>query len=269
MEYLDANGFPRNFGSHTGKDAIKVGIPPITGAPGFRLYTSEQIKQLIAHPERTDVESLLPFAKYGTDQHATSACNGHMGAGLLTILRRLRGVDDGWVGSGAYLYSLINDGEDRGSGLAQGMVALMRHGTTSQILSPWDHIFSNQQSAAAKADAANHKLLGGYHCTSEAEFWSSLADGKPCGVCVHVGRNFKTIDADGVAGVDEGVGNHAVLALPKIRYNTRRGRYECRMRNSWGSRFGDNGHVWLHWGHFKTPFRYHDFYTGASSVEGA
>jgi hypothetical protein len=241
-------------------------FPPYAGAPEQPLWSDSEIKQALSSPDRRDVIELFPFEKYGTDQHSTSACNGWAAAGAMTRARKLRGLDDGWVGSGSFIYSWINGGRDNGSILEDGMEAVQERGCCSIELQSYDKIF--QRSPEAVRDGLKHRGLSAFVAKTRQGWDSALATGLYMGVAaVHCGPSFDRFtkpsggrwSALPMPGVQNGPGNHAV-AIEDIDWNSTLREYEYLMPNSWGIRYGLKGRVRLRWAHFQQCFPNHVFY---------
>ena len=263
-QFIDQQGVIRRPGSLVLPPGFVSSFPPTVDAPEFPRWDDSDIRQVISDPNRRDMAKLFPFAKYGTNQNSTSACNGFAAAGGVTRVRKLRGIDDGWVGSGSWVYSLINGHRDGGSILEDGMKVIQSVGVCGQDVVPWDLIYPELQSDNAREEAAKHKGLSAYRATTKQGLLTGLAAGYVAIAAIMVGPRFDAIQ-DGVAGVQNGVGNHAVLIEDlKWRDNS----YQFLMCNSWGINYGDNGRVWLRWEHFEQPFESHVFYLIPSSQEG-
>lgn len=262
-EYTDTQGVLRRPGSLIMPQGMVSSFPPTASDPDFPLWSDADIKRVISDPNRRDIVKLFPFAQYGTNQHSTSACNGFAGASAVTRVRKLRGIDDGFVGSGSFVYSSINRGQDNGSVLEDGMKAIQEHGVCDQSLNPYDRIFAKQVSQEARADALKHKGLSAYRATSREAWNSGLAAGFVGVAAVMCGPRFDQI-TNLTAGVQSGMGNHAVLIEDVVWRN---GEYQYLMCNSWGIGYGQNGRVYLTWAHFRETFGYHVFYLLPTSAE--
>lgn len=255
-QYTDHTGVVRNLGSLTVPQNFVSSFPPYEGQPEAPLFSTEEIKQIVTAPDRINRQVLIPFETYGSNQFSTSACNGHAGAGAVTDIRVMNGKDDGWKGSGAYVYSKINGGRDAGSNLEDGMIQISEGGVCSDATVPYDKIFPRMYPKSADEEAANHKGLKAYRAKTIQGWESGLAAGY-IGVCaVMAGSNFDNF-TDGVAGVVRGQGNHATRCLD-IRW--RNGMLQYLMRNSWGIRWGLRGDIWITRKHIEQTFTSHVFY---------
>lgn len=272
--FIDSNGVPRNCGSLPMPAGRVSSFPPFVGDPERPLWTDQQIKEVTTDTSRRDMREMFPFEKYGTDQHSTSACNGFAAAGAVTRVRKLRGVDDGWVGSGSFVYSFINGGRDQGSVIEDGMKVIEKHGVCSVTLQSYDKIF--QRSPEAVRDALKHRGLSAYLAKTQQGWNTGLATGLYVGVAaVNCGPVWDrtTKPAGGpwddvpMPGVQNGGGNHAVL-IEDISWNPVAKCYEYMLCNSWGIRYGAEGRVRVRWAHFAQCFPNHTFYLLPSSREG-
>lgn len=221
--------------------------------------TLEAIAKSTTATGRTQFDS--SFIK---DQGQYGSCAGFAGAGCLTRARIRRGLKRVDL-SGAYLYSLVNGGRDNGSMLDDGMRALMATGcATAETVKPHQIYPSKYDRAKANREAAKYKALECYQVRTEAELWTALALGFDCVVAVHAGRSFDSLK-NGIAGVDRGQGNHAVMCDGLLWAG---GEIVGDGVNSWGTRWGDRGRMLLRWGHFQQTIGIHSFYAIRSTSDG-
>lgn len=144
------------------------------------------------------------------NQRTKNSCQGFASAGTVQRARVRRGLKRVNL-SGAYAYSLVNGGRDRGSMLEDGMVACEQGYATEETV-PWDAIYPSLYNATkAKAEAARFKAREVYAVRTEQGLFSALASGFDCVVAVHADDGFMRLDSRGVAGGGNGPGNHAVL----------------------------------------------------------
>lgn len=204
--------------------------------------------------------------RWVVNQKSHGSCNGYAGAIALSKARRLSGIKDDLLLSGAYLYSKINGGRDSGSILEEGMRAIQRYGVAPHDLVTWDMIYPNQQPRNADAEAAKHKGLTCWACQTKQGFRTAVAAGFTVIVAVHAGSNFQRLNSAGIAGVDNGQGNHAVH-VDDIAYVNGTEVYD--MQNSWGLGYGQSGRSYLTWDSFAQTFGKHVFYAVGSVQEAA
>lgn len=198
------------------------------------------------------------------DQRSHGSCNGFAGAMALSRARVRRGLERVTL-SGAYLYSLINGGQDRGSALEDGMRALAERGCATLATVGWDAVFPSQYDRAkADAEAARFRAFECYAVKSLQGLWSALALGFDCVVAVHAGSNFMRVNSQGVAGVDNGPGNHAVLC---DGLTWEGGELVGTGANSWNVNYGVNGRMGLRAAHFAQTFSRHVFFALRSTSD--
>lgn len=262
-EIIDRNGEVRRLGSLA---------PPPGFVSAFKTFEAEHplwedadIKLALLAPDRV-VSRLKYGAAWRQNQKSKGSCNGYAGAACLARARFQQSSDrEPLLLSGAFLYSLINRGQDRGSVLEDGMKAVQEYGCPPEALVPWDQIYPQQQPPNAKAEAAKHKGLECYAVQTKQGLRTALAAGFSVIAAVHVGSRFDTLK-NGVCGVDNGPGNHAVCIDGLILRN---GSELYDMANSWGLSFGDEGRGYLTWDHFAQTFGQHVFYAIPTMQESA
>lgn len=260
-EFQDANGQLRRCGSLMVPEGFVSAFPVFADA--VVPYDDQDIRRLLTDGNR--IPARVTFAdRWITEQHSTSACNGHAGAALFSRSRWIRGLQDGVVFSGAYLYSLINGGQDRGSILEAGMQALCEHGCAPADVVTWDMIYQRQQPRNAAIEAARHKGFLPYRCTDLQQVRTALAMQRPVVIALQAGRNFQRLNADGVCGVDSGMGNHAVVVDDLVLL---KGTEYMDMANSWGLAYGTHGRAYVPFDAVRECIRRHAFYTLGSTVE--
>lgn len=202
------------------------------------------------------------------DQKSHGSCNGFAGAAALSRSRVRRGLPRVDL-SGAYLYSLINGGQDRGSMLDDGMNAIQTKGIATAATVGWDQIYPHQYDRSkADAEASQYKAFEAYAVKTLPGLWTALAADWDCVVAVHAGNSFMRVGTDGVAGVDGGPGNHAV-AVDGLFYSTKLGRLVACGVNSWGTQYGEQGRMGLTEDHFAQPMQYHAYYAIRSTTDGS
>lgn len=254
---IDKQGQIRRCGSLKLPSGFVSAFPPSESSKEIPLFDDNDIKKLISDPNRRRAEDVFPSEIWITNQQSHGSCNGFAGAGAYSRARKLRGLDDDFVGSGAYLYSLVNGHRDNGSMLEDGLRAIELHGVPPQELVPWDQIYPEQQSPAAKEIAKKHRGFRCYRAMTKQGWRSGLAAGFVGIAAVQAGRNFNQL-TNGVCGVDRGFGNHAVCVTD---FRLVRGSELYLIDNSWGtSGFGEGGRAWASWESFEQCFDFHAFY---------
>lgn len=260
-EIRDINGNLRRLGSLA---------PPTGFVSSFKtfeaeqpLYTDQQIRDIVTSPNRVPMRRVFG-SEWITDQKSHGSCNGFAGAAAMSKARYLRGIRDKLILSGAFLYSLINGGRDQGSALEAGLKAIQKSGICPADLVTWDMIYPNDQPSNAKSEALKHKGFKCFAVQTEQGFRSALAAGFPVIVAVHAGQNFQRLNSQGIAGVDNGGGNHAIHSYDIEIIN---GREYYLTDNSWNTSYGAGGRVLLPWESFAQTFVNHTFYAVASTQE--
>lgn len=204
------------------------------------------------------------------NQHSHGSCSGYAAAAALSRARWNQGTatQDGLLLSGAFIYSRVNRGQDRGAVLEDGLAAIQKYGTCPESLVNWDMIYPNQQPASAADEALKHRGIECYALNRSfdkgiLELRTAVAAGFVCVVAVHVGSKFDNLK-NGVAGLDSGPGNHAV---PVSDIETRGGTEYPLVPNSWGLSFGERGHCLITYDHLRMTWANHVMYAVASIQE--
>lgn len=177
------------------------------------------------------------------DQNGRGACNGHAAASSLEIARWISGQHYEAL-SAWYVYAKLCNGWDTGSSIADALALLSREGTCEEPLVLYGVINPTMISAAAKANAANHKIEIGYALPD----WKSLCIAaqlrQPFNFSLSVNGNFNTMDAFGRPQNHAGAHNHAVCGGMGMK-RTATGEWLIKMQNSWGTKWGQNGYCWI------------------------
>lgn len=264
--FRDSNGQIRRCGSLTLPDGFVSAYR--TFEEEHPVYEDDQIDELISDPKRVAGRRMFG-PEWVMDQKSHGSCNGYAAAAALSKARWIRGVRDKLLLSGAYVYSKINGGQDRGSILEDGMEAIQKYGSCPLSLVGWDKIYPNQQPRNADAEAAKHKGLACWAIQTKQGFRTALAMRMPVIVAVHAGNNFQRLSG-GIAGVNNGIGNHAVHCDNILKSN---GLEVYDHQGSWSTSYGQMGRSYLTWEHFVQTFRgeghrgMHLFYAIGSTEE--
>lgn len=261
-EIVDDNGEVRRLGSLA---------PPENFVSAFKLWESERpvwedsdIRRVITDQNRTPARVLFDFKKWIQNQKSHGSCNGYAGAGAYGKARYKRGYTDGKKFSGAFLYSLINGNRDNGSALEDGLREIQKTGVCLESTVPWNMIYRRDQPAEAIIEAAKHRGLDCYAAQTMQGFRTGIAAGFIGIVAVHAGPNFQRLNQNGVAGVDNGGGNHAIHCDDLVFKNGTE-LFDC--PNSWDVYYGENGRAYLHKDSFAQTFSRHTFYLIGSTEE--
>jgi hypothetical protein len=220
------------------------------------MLTLAEITELISNENRTPARQRFPAGQWIRNQGGRGSCNGYAGAWALSRARVIAGLPFVPL-SGEFLYSMINGGVDRGSMLDDGMKAIQERGVARESLVKHESYLWSQMSQEARADAASHMAFECYRVESELGLASGLALGFVGVVAVHASNAWSSLSG-GVSRPSNGPGNHAVVCQD-VRSNGSQLQFD--IANSWGQRWGDNGHTWNTWkDHFIQTVGYHDFY---------
>jgi hypothetical protein len=170
--------------------------------------------------------------------------------------------------SPAYVYSLVNDGRDQGAMLYRVMDVIQTVGACLETTVGPDVWHPSQyDQRAAKTEAARFKALECYAIrprdfATEDDLWrglfTALCRGFKVCVAIQAGRNFDRIDGEGICGVDDGRGNHAVHADGIAMTND--GDIVATSENTWGVQWGRQGRMLLTTEHFEQTIGVHEFY---------
>lgn len=166
-----------------------------------------------------------------------------------------------------YLYSLVNDGADRGSTLGENMRAIMTRGIATRATVGHGDIYrSKYDTRKADKEALRFRGHEAFLTPGEQEVCAALLARIPVVIAIHVGRNWQNFDSRGVLIGDRGPGNHSEH-LDDIRYNRQAGRFEFRKHSSHGKRYGDGGFCWIHYGHLNSVHSSHAKYAVPGAID--
>jgi hypothetical protein len=204
-------------------------------------------------------------ASFIKNQRSHGSCQGFASAAAVTRARIRRGLPRVDL-SGAYAYSLVNGGRDRGSLLEDGLEACHTKGYATEATVGWDQIYrTSYDFKKADAEAARFRAFEVFAVRSERELLSAVASGFDVVVAVHADDKFMRLDARGVAGGGDGPGNHAV-GVDGLWWAD--GIIVLDAFNSWGTSYGDAGRMGLVWSrHLAPTTKFHVFYCLRSALD--
>lgn len=246
-------------------DGVERKLATLLPEPGLKLSMpvfavpemSDSALEKIARTGKLDGRTLFEDRNWIKDQGAAGSCNGWAGA-MALARARVRGGQDRVDLSGSYLYSLVNDGRDEGSTLHRGMAALMDRGCASEPTVRPHQIYRNQYDVQqADREAQLYRAHECYAVETVRGAFTAVAMGFDVVLAVHVGDSFSKLDRNGFAGIDNGAGNHAVLADGLAWAD---GELAFTMANSWGVRWGSSGRALLRADHLARTIRFHKAY---------
>jgi len=124
----------------------------------------------------------------------------------------------------------------------------------------------NRMPREAFERASRFKGLEGYRVSTPLELASALVQNFYAVVAVHAQRGYGSMDRYGVSRGGNGVGNHAVC-IDDVYYDRQLGDLKFDQPNSWATRWGDGGRIFLTWsGQLQTTVRHHAFYVFPSAI---
>lgn len=257
-----------------GNKIVRTGCNPLSdvgklkAVPNLKDVQLPKVTQLEARnycETKTFIARNVFVSSWIGNQGNAGSCNGYAGAKALQRARARRRLKFVAL-SGEGLYGQINGNRDDGSQLVDGMKAIELTGVPSEeLIPPRTKIYQSQFPPTWKQNAGRFKADECYQLLDEWDIVTALVLGFDVVVAVHVGRNWNTMDSNGVIPYSPGVGNHAV-GVDDIRF--RADRFEFEHYGSWGTNIHAQGRAFLTWeGHLKTTRQYHGFYAIRSTVD--
>lgn len=183
------------------------------------------------------------------DQRSHGSCVGFSSTSALMKTRVMQGMTFQRL-SGAFVYSLINGGQDNGAMIHDSIQAVTDIGSCLESEAGWDAIYPNRYPPSAKETARRFRYAKSYVVNTWKEAMTAVQLGFVLELAVMVGSRFTTLNGDGVAGFDPGPGNHAVHADGCHRLSS--GEWVLDMGNTWGLGFGTRGRCYLTQRHFES-----------------
>lgn len=229
----------------------------------YPTFSAQEIRDRIAARERTARD--IFDSSWIKDQDGIGACQGYASASCIERCRHAAGQMYVEL-SGDFAYSLVNGGQDRGSALSAGLKAAAEVGyAPASAVKRWEYRKSRMPREAFDL-AKRFKGLEGYRVNTELELASALVQNFYAVVATHAGRGYGSMDRYGVSKGGNGRGNHAVC-IDDVYYDTQMGGFKFDQPNSWATRWGDNGRIFLTWDRqLRTTSRYHSFYVFPSAI---
>lgn len=141
--------------------------------------------------------------------------------------------------------------EDSGAYIRDGMKVFQQRGIAPETDFPYDITkFTQQPSAQADADAAQHKITEYHRVLTFADMQAALAQGCPVVIGISVYSSFESYDVS-VSGMipvpdktkEQLLGGHAVLVVGYKKMND--GKTYAIVRNSWGTNWGQEGYCMI------------------------
>lgn len=182
-----------------------------------------------------------------SNQGQISSCVANGWVGTIRRARVLYGMKDVPLSQG-FFYNLINNQQDAGAIISDGIKAYCKTGTCTFDLigqTPFLQrtIGGNRYSDAMK-EAARFRGCDCFRCPDWESAGSAIQAGYVLTFGVMVGNNWTHFDKNGVCGHDKGPGNHCVAADGMVKIGNK---WYLDGYNSWGYDFGPfkNGRMLL------------------------
>lgn len=260
--YRDTQNQLRKFGLNASDPQRVMAAFPTEFEQAFKIWSDEQLRIAFQDPYRNCGRKLFS-PKCIQNQNSAGSCAGYQAAQILAKCDSLRDPanagDANYVKrSGAYAYSLCNGGVDQGSQLIDNYRVIIEVGIPPESLCPWNQIYPRLQTHPnLAAEAAKLKGWQGLRLDSYEAALTVLAMGGVVAVVVMAGRGFERLDSNGVAGVDNGSGNHAIHA-DDARWTA--SGFQLDAVNQWGTGYGDMGRAWMTYASFRQTMKVHQHY---------
>jgi len=226
-------------------------------------WTDAQIKEVITDPFRYQMRDIFG-PEWISDQLQYGSCAGWATVACLDRSRWFAGIHDELMLSGSYVYAWCNNGHDNGSLLSDTLDEIKTYGAPSKQLVPANRIYRSQMPPGADVEALKHQGLIAYPVKTLQGLKTALAQQKFCVVAVHAGSNFQRMNANGVVGVDNGPGNHAVCCHDLLIVD---GELAFDIANSWNLSYGDDGFAYLREESFTQTIYQHTFWALSAPQE--
>lgn len=168
------------------------------------------------------------------DQRSTSGCVGFSAAAANMKIRALRGMTPERL-AGAFVYSLINGGNDSGAMIDDSRLALNKYGVCLDSENPLPKIFWRQVSEEAKQSALTRQMTVAYRCDNINEVATALQLGLIVQAGVQVDGNFSSFDQNGISRARGRYANHSIHLYGMKQID---GKWVYRMGNTWGATWG-------------------------------
>ncbi len=202
-------------------------------------------------PDKVSLRAKMPPV---FDQGELGSCTANALCGAMGF------IHPGFIGSRLQLYFSERKVEhsvdqDSGAQLRDGVKVLNQLGVAPETLWPYDITkFTDTPPANVFKAAAEHKVNTYKRLAGRNDYRSCLAAGFPfvIGITVYESFESESVAKDGIVPMpsrdDQMVGGHAVCVIGydshlKLGANGVGDYYE--VRNSWGSKWGDEGNFWL------------------------
>lgn len=202
------------------------------------------------------------------DQGGLGSCTANMAAGAYEYDLKAQGLHD-FMPSRNFIYYNERalhgwEAQDSGAYIRDACKVLSRQGACTEKAWPYvESRFARKPTAAAYKAALNHRALEYARVTqSHDQIRRTLASGRPVMFGFSVFESFESeqVAQDGMVPMPDPsesmLGGHAVLC---VGYSDRMRGYI--VRNSWGTRWGAEGHCYMPYDYVESPALADDFWT--------
>lgn len=230
------------------------------------VLSMDEIKNIVSS-EEWDFGRRRFDSSWITNQNGYGSCAAYGASSALSKARVLGGQDRVDL-SGDYLYSLVNDGRDRGSMLDENMRAITNRGVCKRETVPLGGIYRNKYNTSkADREALRFRAHECYACPDEQSLATALALKMPVVIAIHVTNSWRKFDKDDILAPANGPGNHCEH-LDDIKWSDRHGCFLYRKATSHGVSYSDDGYCWTTWErHYRSTSRYHQFYSVPAAID--
>ncbi len=226
-------------------------IPPVDRVVGadFRLLKAAKPSWIMSQADIVDmlkdelrekIRELFsdPHWMTESDQLSWGSCQCWTVADMITILRRLKGINDGVVFSGSFMYSILDGGQNNGTALIDGLKIAKSKGTVPVSMCGPNDVF-RQNTIKLDPEALKHRLTE--DATFELDDWSQIlsvaAQRGVVNFAIQADDNFANYKS-GIVPRANGIGNHSITGIDVERVG---GELVLVAKNHWNRGWGMNG----------------------------
>lgn len=213
---------------------------------GLRVFDSGRF-ETTEIPKAID---LSPFFPPPGDQGTQGSCVGWaVGYALKSYQERM---EEGWswnpatIFSPSWIYNQINNGTDDGAYIYDGLELIVAKGAASLLTMPYRQAdYRSQPPQRARAEATRFRARDFSRVSGERDMKLALANGYPIVIGFDVYESFKDLSGRASVYNSKQGGQDGGHAMTIVGYDDARFGGSFRAINSWGTRWGDGGYVWL------------------------
>jgi hypothetical protein len=238
--------------------------------PAAEMLEFSDVMTILKNPKRKKRRELFTWI---LNQGGRSSCNPYAATGAFRKRRVLDGRTDIELAP-EYMYAGINGGNDSGSMLDSGMLWMCEKGIPPRDMVAYEEYKMKNISMEAARKAMEFRAHECYQIQHGdlRKYWqavcSALARSDMLVFAVHVGNDYMKLDGRKCAGVDKGLGNHAVHADDLIWDHGPKGFEDLFLdqAGSWGKRVHDNGRAGITIKHLEGTYKIHATYAVRSTT---